>query len=175
MIKIIVIAVVVLVAGVLLFAATKPDVFRVERSAAIKAPPEKIFAVINDFGRWTAWSPYEKKDPAMKRTHSGPASGKGAVYAWDGNNEVGAGRMEITDSSAPARVVLNLDFTRPFEAHNVVEFTLDGKGDATKVTWAMRGPVPYFAKIIHVFIDMDTMVGRDFEAGLDNLKRITEK
>jgi len=168
------IAVLVLVAGVLLFAATKPDVFRVERAASIKAPPEKIFAVINDFGRWSAWSPYEKKDPAMKRTRSGPASGKGAVYAWEGNSEVGAGRMEITDSSAPARVVLNLDFTRPFEAHNVVEFTLEGKGEATKVTWAMRGPVPYLAKIAHVFFDMDKMVGRDFEAGLANLKAISE-
>jgi len=174
MIKIVLISLAVLVAGVLLFAATRPDVFRVERAASIKAPPEKIFAVINDFERWAAWSPYEKKDPAMKRTRSGPASGKGAVYAWDGNNEVGAGRMEITDAAAPSRVAINLDFTRPFEAHNAVEFTLDAKGNETMVTWAMRGPVPYFAKIIHVFIDMDKMVGRDFEAGLANLKAISE-
>jgi uncharacterized protein YndB with AHSA1/START domain len=174
MIKIVLISLAVLVAGVLLFAATRPDVFRVERAASIKAPPEKIFAVINDFERWAAWSPYEKKDPAMKRTRSGPASGKGAVYAWDGNNEVGAGRMEITDAAAPSRVAINLDFTRPFEAHNAVEFTLDVKGGETKVTWAMRGQVPYFAKIIHVFFDMDKMVGRDFEAGLANLKAISE-
>jgi uncharacterized protein YndB with AHSA1/START domain len=174
MIKIVLITLAVLVAGVLLAAAARPDVFRVERTASIKAPPEKIFAAINDFGRWAAWSPYEKKDPAMKRTRSGPASGKGAVYAWEGNNEVGAGRMEITDASAPARVVLNLDFTRPMEAHNVVEFTLDAKGGDTKVTWAMRGPVPYFAKIVHLFIDMDRMVGTDFEAGLANLKTISE-
>ena len=165
----------VALSGVLILTAMKPDVFRVERAASINAPPEKIFALLNDFDRWGAWSPYEKKDPAMKRTRSGPASGKGAVYAWEGNGEVGAGRMEITASSSPSRVSLNLDFTRPFEAHNLVEFTLEGKGDSTKVTWAMRGPIPYVAKIVHVFLDMDNMVGKDFETGLANLKTIAEK
>lgn len=171
----ILIAVVVLLAGLLIFAATKPDIFRVQRSASIKAPPEKIFPYINDFERWSAWSPYEKKDPAMKRTRSGPASGKGAVYAWEGNSEVGSGRMEITETSSPSRVALKLDFTRPMEAHNVVEFTLEGKDGMTNVTWAMQGPVPYLAKIVHVFFNMDSMVGKDFEAGLTNLKSIAEK
>lgn len=178
MIKAIVILGVVLavgLAGVLVLAAAKPDMFRVERAASIKAPPEKIFPLINDFDRWGAWSPYEKKDPAMKRTRTGPASGKGAVYAWQGNGEVGVGRMEITDSAAPSRVALNLDFSEPFEAHNRVEFTLEGKGDTTRVTWAMRGPVPYLAKVVHVIFDMDKMVGRDFEAGLASLKSIAEK
>jgi len=178
MIKAVVILGVVLavgLAGILVLAAAKPDMFRVERAASIKAPPEKIFPLINDFDRWGAWSPYEKKDPAMKRTRTGPASGKGAVYAWQGNGEVGVGRMEITDSAAPSRVALNLDFSEPFEAHNLVEFTLEGKGDTTKVTWAMRGPVPYVAKVVHVIFDMDKMVGRDFEAGLANLKALAEK
>jgi len=162
--------------GVLfILAAMKPDVFRVQRSASIKAPPEKVFPLINEFDRWSAWSPWEKKDPAMKRTRSGPAAGKGAVYAWEGNGEVGVGRMEITSSTSPSLVALNLDFTKPFEAHNQVEFALDGKGDSTNVTWTMRGPVPYLAKIVHVIFDMDKMVGKDFEAGLANLKTIAEK
>lgn len=165
----------VLVGGVLVLAALKPDTFRVQRTASIKAPPEKIFPFINEFERWSAWSPYEKKDPAMRRARSGPAAGKGAVYAWQGNKEVGVGRMEIMDSSLPSRVALSLDFSEPFEAHNVVEFTLDGTGESTQVTWAMRGPVPYLAKIVHVVIDMDQMVGRDFEAGLANLKAIAER
>jgi hypothetical protein len=178
MVKAIAIAGIVLalaLGALLILAAMKPDVFRVQRAASIKAPPEKIFPFINEFDRWSAWSPYEKKDPAMRRTRSGPASGKGAVYAWQGNKEVGVGRMEITDSALPSRVALNLDFTEPFEAHNVVEFTLEGKGDTTSVTWTMRGPVPYLAKIIHVLFDMDKMVGSDFEAGLANLKTVTEK
>jgi len=178
MIKAVAIAGVVLVlalGALLILAALKPDVFRVQRSATIKAPPEKVFPLINEFDRWSAWSPWEKKDPAMKRTRSGPAGGKGAVYAWEGNGEVGVGRMEITRSASPSLVALNLDFTKPFEAHNKVEFTLEGKGDSTHVTWTMRGPVPYVAKIVHVIFDMDKMVGKDFEAGLASLRTIAEK
>lgn len=175
MIKTILIVVVVLVAAILIFAATKPDTFRVQRSASIKAPPEKVFALINDFNRWGAWSPWEKKDPAMKRTFGAATSGKGAVYAWEGNKEVGQGRMEITESVPSSRVAIKLDFVKPFEAHNLVEFTLEPKGDVTDVRWAMRGDTPYFAKIIHVFINMDSMVGKDFEAGLASLKAAAEK
>jgi hypothetical protein len=174
MLKKIAVVVAVLIAGVLVFAATKPDTFRVQRSASIKAPPEKIAAVLGDFHAWQAWSPWEKMDPAMKRSYSGAEKGKGAAYAWEGNGKVGQGRMEITDA-APSRVALNLDFIKPFEAHNKVVFTLTPKGDATEVNWAMQGPVPYMAKIVHVFMDMDSMVGKDFEAGLANLKTITEK
>ena len=174
MIKTIVIVVAVLVAGVLIFAATKPDTFRVQRAASIKAPPEKIFAFINDFNRLDAWSPWEKKDPAMKRTFSAVTSGKGAAYAWEGNKDAGQGRMEIAESVPPSKVTITLDFVKPFEAHNIVEFTLEPKGDATNVKWAMQGDTPYFAKIIHVFIDVDSMVGKDFEAGLANLKAVTE-
>jgi uncharacterized protein YndB with AHSA1/START domain len=175
MLKIIAIVIVVLIAGVLILAATKPDTFRVQRAASIKAPPEKIFALINDFNRWGTWSPWEKKDPAMKRTFGATTSGKGAVYAWEGNKDVGQGRMEIAESVPSSKIALNLDFVKPFAAHNLVEFTLEPKGDATNVTWAMQGDTPYFAKIIHVFINMDKMVGKDFEAGLANLKANAEQ
>lgn len=175
MLKTIAIIIAVLIAAVLIFAATKPDTFRVQRAASIKAPPERIFPLINDFNRWGAWSPWEKKDPAMKRTFGAATSGKGAVYAWEGNKDVGQGRIEIAESVAPSRITLKLDFMKPFEAHNLVEFTLEPKGDATSITWAMQGDTPYFAKIIHVFFDMDKMVGKDFEAGLATLKSIAEK
>jgi len=173
--KIIAVVIIALIAGVLILAATKPDTFRVQRGTSITAPPEKIFALINDFNRWGEWSPWEKKDPAMKRTFGATTSGKGAVYAWEGNKDVGQGRMEIAESVAPSKVALKLDFVKPFEAHNLVEFMLEPRGDATNVTWAMRGDTPYFAKIIHVFINMDRMVGKDFEAGLANLKAAAEK
>jgi cellulose synthase/poly-beta-1,6-N-acetylglucosamine synthase-like glycosyltransferase len=175
MLKIIAIVVVVLLAALLIYAATKPDTFRVQRSASIKAPPEKIFVLINDFHSWGTWSPYEKKDPAMKRTYSGAANGKGAVYEWDGDKNVGKGRMEITESSPPSQVTIKLDFIKPFEAHNIVEFTVEPKGDSGNVTWAMHGHTPYIAKVVHVFFDMDSMVGKDFENGLANLKAVAEK
>jgi len=175
MLKTIVIVVVVLIAGVLIAAATKPDTFRVQRAASINAPPEKVFALINDFKAWPSWSPWEKKDPAMKRTYGATTSGKGATYAWDGNKDVGQGRMEIADSILPSKIALKLDFLKPFEAHNTVEFALKPERDATSVTWAMQGDTPYFAKIIHVFINMDNMVGKDFETGLANLKAAAEK
>jgi uncharacterized protein YndB with AHSA1/START domain len=164
-----------LIAGVLLLAATKPDSFQVRRSASIKAPPEKVFALINDFKAWTAWSPWEKKDPAMKRSYGPTTSGKGAAYGWEGDKNVGQGSMEITDARSPSHIALKLDFLKPFEAHNTVEFTLTHEAGATSVTWTMTGPVPFFAKIIHVFVNMDKMVGKDFEAGLANLKREAEK
>ena len=129
MIKAVAILVVLLLAGVLIFAATKPDTFRVQRAISIKAPPEKIFPFVNDLHSFGTWSPYEKKDPAMKRTFSGPPSGKGAVYEWEGDKNVGKGRMEIADTAPPSNVTINLDFVKPFEAHNIVVFTLEPRGD----------------------------------------------
>ena len=175
MLKKIAIVVAVIIAGILIFAATKPDTFRVQRAASIKAPPEKVFALINDFKRWDAWSPWEKKDPAMKRTFGATTSGKGATYAWEGNKDVGQGSMEIAESVPPSKVTIKLDFLKPFEAHNLVEFRLEPKGDTTNITWSMQGDTPYFAKIIHVFINMDSMVGKDFEAGLANLRAVAER
>lgn len=166
---------IVAVSGVLIYAATKPDTFQVERSARIKAPPEKIFPLINDLRAFNRWSPFEKKDPAMKRSYSGPESGKGAVYEWDGNSNIGKGRLTIADTSPPSKVRINLDMTDPFDAHNIVEFTLEPQGDSTNVTWAMQGKIPYMAKIVHVVFNMDKMVGDDFEVGLANLKAIAEK
>jgi uncharacterized protein YndB with AHSA1/START domain len=163
------------VAAVLIFAATKPDTLRVERAASIKAPPEKIFPLINDFHQWGAWSPYETRDPAMQRSFSGPNSGKGAVYGWNGNKNVGSGRMEILDAPPPGKVVIKLDFFKPFEGHNTAEFTLLPRGDTTNVTWLMHGPAPFMSKLMQVFINMDNMIGKDFAVGLANLKRITEK
>jgi uncharacterized protein YndB with AHSA1/START domain len=179
MLKTVVLAVVALlvvaIAAVLILAANKPDTFRVQRSTSIKAPPEKVFALINDMRAWGAWSPWEKKDPAMKRTYSGAASGQGAAYAWEGDSNVGKGRMEIAEATPPSKIVIKLDFERPLEAHNVVAFTMEPRGDPTNVTWDMQGPTPFFAKIIHVFMDVDKMVGNDFETGLANLKAAAER
>ena len=175
MVKTIVIAVLAVIAALLIYAATKPDTFALERSTSIKAPPEKIFALFNDFHHWTAWSPWEKLDPALKRTYSGAEAGKGAVYEWEGNNKVGKGRMEIEDSVAPSKVAIDLHFLKPFEARNVAEFTLASQGDATNVTWKMHGPSPYLSKVMTLFFSMDKMVGKDFETGLANLKAVAEQ
>jgi len=175
MFKTIALAVVVVIAGFLLYATTRPDTFRIERSATIAAPPEKVFALLNDFKNWGSWSPWEKKDPAMKRTMGATSSGQGAHYAWDGNKDVGQGSMTITESVPPSRLAINLDFIKPFEGHHKVEFTLAKEGEGTKITWAMHGPVPYISKIMHIFFNIDKMVGGDFEAGLRNLKALAEK
>jgi len=163
------------VAIVLVLAATKPDRFSVQRATTVKALPETIFPLISDFHQWGSWSPYEHKDPAMKRSYSGAASGEGAVYAWDGNKNVGSGRMEILDASAPSKVVIKLDFFTPFEGHNIAEFTMLPQGDATSLTWLMHGPARFMSKLMQVFMNIDNMVGKDFEVGLANLKRLTEK
>jgi hypothetical protein len=173
MLKKIALAVVVLVVAVLAFATTRPDSFRVQRSASIKAPPEKISPLINDFHSWASWSSYEKLDPAMKRTYSGAPSGKGAVYEWDGNSKAGKGRMEITDTS-PRSTTIKLDFVKPLESHSVAQFTLEPKGDSTNVTWSMEGPSPYVTKVMGLFFNMDRMIGKDFESGLANLKTVAE-
>lgn len=162
------------IAAVLIVAASRPDIFEVRRRITISAAPERIFNLINDFRSWAEWSPWEKKDPAMKRELKGPDKGVGSVYEWDGDRNVGKGRMEIRESSVPSRVVINLDFVKPFEAHNRVEFTIEPEGDSSNVAWSMRGSTPYFAKIVHLFFDMDKMVGKDFEAGLASLKAIAE-
>jgi len=172
---IIAIAVAIAIAIVLILAATKPDTFSVRRVTMVSAPPEKIFPLINDFHQWGTWSPWEDKDPAMKRTYSGAGTGKGAVYAWDGNKNVGTGRMEILEVSAPSKIVIKLDFFKPFEAHNTAEFTMLPQGDATSLTWLMHGPAPFMSKVMQVFMNMDKMIGKDFEAGLAKLKKLTER
>ena len=175
MIATIVSAVLVLIAALLGFAATKPATFRVRRAASIKARPEKVFPFLADFHQWTSWSPWEKLDPALQRTYGGAASGKGAVYEWEGNKKVGKGRMEITEAQPPSKLTIKLDFLKPFEAHNVTEFALDGKADTTDVTWSMTGPNTFMTKVMSLFTSMDRMIGKDFEAGLANLKALAER
>lgn len=169
------IALAVLIAIILIVAAMRPDTFRVQRSIDINAPAEKIFPLINDYRHWGSWSPYEKVDPAMQRTFSGAPNGKGSVYEWNGNKNVGRGRMEILDTTPASKVVIKLDFFSPFEAHNTAEFTMQPKGSATNVTWAMHGPVPYMMKIMHMFMNMDRMCGDQFQQGLTSMKAVAEK
>ncbi len=163
------------IAAILVLAATKPGTLRVQRSISIKAPAEGIFPLISDFHQWLTWSPYEQKDPAMKRTYGGAERGKGAAYAWDGDKNVGSGRMEILEASAPQKIVIKLDFFTPFEGHNTAEFTMLPQGDGTRVTWLMHGPANFMSRLIQVFMNLDNMIGKDFEAGLANLKKLTEK
>ena len=174
---IIAVIIAIAIAAILIFAATKPDVLSVQRSISIKAPPEKILAAINDFHRWRSWSPYEEKDPGMERIYSGNNAGKGAIYQWNGSKNVGSGRMEILDTT-PSKTTIKLDFFTPFEGHNTAEFKALPRRDATtlvtNLTWAMQGPSPFMSKMMQVFINMDRMIGKDFETGLANLKDLAE-
>lgn len=175
MIKLVLMVLAALLAGLLIYAFLQPDSFRVERSALVKAPPEKIFALVNDFHAWEAWSPWEKIDPTIKRTYGGASAGKGAIYEWSGNKDIGQGRMEIVESAPPAKVLLKLDFVTPFEAHNMVEFLLETQGDSTRVTQAMYGPSPFISKLMGLFFNMDKMVGDKYDEGLASIKAIAEK
>jgi hypothetical protein len=174
-IAIIAIVLAIAIAVILILAATKPNRFSIQRATTVKAAPEKIFPLINDFHQWGSWSPYETKDPAMKRSYSGADSGRGAVYGWDGNKNVGSGRMEILVTTVPTKIVIKLDFFTPFEGHNTAEFTMLPQGDATHLNWLMHGPASFMSKVMQVFINLDHMIGKDFEIGLANLKSLTEK
>jgi uncharacterized protein YndB with AHSA1/START domain len=174
MLKTILLAAVAALALLLIYAATRPDSFRVERSMRIQAQPDKVFALINDLHSFNTWNPFEKKDPAIKGSYSGAASGKGAAYGWQ-SDKVGVGSMEIVDTAPASRVTMKLDFVKPFEAHNIAEFTLAPDAGATRVTWAMHGPAPFISKLMQVFFSMDKMVGKDFEDGLSNLKTLAER
>lgn len=175
MLKKIAAVIAVLILGVLGYAATRPDTFQVRRSAAINAAPERIYPLLNDFRQWGTWSPWEKLDPALQRRFSGAASGPGSVYEWEGNKDVGKGRMEIVDATPPSKVTIKLDFLEPFEAHNTTEFTLTpSAGAGTTVDWVMRGNNTFPGKVMSVFMDMDRMIGKDFEAGLANMKAAAE-
>lgn len=170
-----VLLVAIVVGGVLAYASTRPDDFTLTRSVVVAAPPEKIFPLISDFRQWTAWSPWEHRDSAMKRELSGADSGVGAVYAWSGNSDVGSGRMEILEAAPPSKVSIQLDFIAPIEARNLTEFTLTPTADGTEVAWTMSGKQPLLAKVFDLLMNMDRIVGADFEAGLANLKAAAEK
>ena len=144
-------------------------------NTVINAPAEKVFPLIADFHEWRKWSPWEDRDPELKRTYSGAERGKGAVYAWEGNKNVGSGRMEILEANSPSQVLIQLDFLKPFEAHNIAEFTMLPQGNATNLNWVMSGPAPFMSKVMQVFMSFDKMIGKDFEAGLAKIKSTAEK
>jgi uncharacterized protein YndB with AHSA1/START domain len=173
---IVTVAIVVVITGIVLFADTRPNIIQVTRSITIQAPAEKIFPLIDDFHHWPGWAPQDKEDPTMKRIYSGEESGAGAISDWQGTGNAGKGRMTIMESAAPNKVVVRVDFVRPFVAHNVNEFVLEPSepGTSTRVTWTMRGPNLFFMKVLGVFVNMDRMLGKHFEAGLQNLKIVSE-
>jgi uncharacterized protein YndB with AHSA1/START domain len=175
MLKKILISITAIVVLLLTFAATRPDSFRVERSITIQAPAAKIFPLLNDFHHFPSWSPWQHLDTAMKTTFSGAASGVGAVYDWDGNDQVGAGRMEIMQTAADSKVTVKLDFYRPFASQNTSEYAIQTAGGTSTVTWAMYGPSPYISKLMGLFVSMDSMIGKDFEKGLSALRTVAEK
>jgi uncharacterized protein YndB with AHSA1/START domain len=168
----IVLGLVVLV--VLVLAFRQPDTYAVERRLTVNASPESVFAQINDFHKWEAWSPWAKLDPAMKTTYSGAPAGPGAVYEWTGNSDVGSGRMEIKQSMPPSEVAIAMHFMEPIDSKSVITFQLSPKDGGTEVIWTMRGDSPFMTKVMGVFSSMDKMVGPDFEKGLAQLKSVVE-
>ena len=173
LIKVLIVVAVVIVLF-LIIVATRPSEFQITRTATMNAPPEAVFAQVNDFHKWSAWSPWEHKDPAMKRTFEGPSAGIGAVYRWAGNKEVGEGSMTITESRPSDLIRIRLEFLKPFAATNTTEFTFKPQGEQTVVTWSMAGRNNFVAKAVHLFMDMDKMVGSDFEKGLAAMKTVVE-
>lgn len=165
----------VAIAALLIYAATRPDTFRIERSATFKATPDKVFEQINDLHRWQAWSAWEYKDHDMQRTYGGTPSGVGATYAWAGNRNVGKGRMTITESIPNQKVQIKLDFLAPMEAHHMADLIITPEPDGARLSWAMYGTQPFIGKVFSVFMDMDKMVGKDFEDCLNNLRAVVEK
>lgn len=168
--------IVVCVVGIVIYAQlTQPDTFRVERAININAPADKIYGIVTDLRRGVEWSPYEKKDPGMKKTFTGPATGPGSQLAWDGNGDVGAGTLTIADVTAPSKVVLKLDMTRPMDGHNTIEYDLTPVGGGTRMNWSMHGPMNIVSKVMCSFLSLDKMIGGDMEQGLQNLKTLAER
>ena len=173
MFKKVAIVIAALIVGILIFAATKPDTFHFERAATINASPDEIVPLLVDFHKWPAWSPWEKLDPNMKRTYSGAEAGMGAIYEWEGNSDVGAGRMEIM-SATPTQVDIKLEFIAPMATSNTTKFVLTPAASGTNVTWTMDGPMPYMSKLMTVFVSMESLLREDFESGLAQLKAAAE-
>jgi hypothetical protein len=157
--------------GILGYAATLPDTFRVTRSLSMAAPPERIFPLINDLKQMNQWNPFAKQDPTIKIVYRGPASGKGATYSWTGS-KAGEGTLEIIGSRMPSSVSMQLDMTRPMESHNTIVFSLELNGSMTHVNWTMTGDCPYIAKVIGVIFNMEKMIGGEFDKGLADLRAL---
>jgi hypothetical protein len=175
MVETILIALALIIFVLLIIVALQPSEFRVVRTAAMAAPAPAVFAQVNDFHNWEAWSPWAKLDPAMKQSYEGPPAGTGAIYTWNGSKQVGEGRMTITESRPSDLVRINLEFFKPFAANNLTEFTFRPAGNHTEVTWNMTGKNNFIAKAIHLFMNMDKMVGGQFEQGLAQMKSVVEK
>ncbi len=174
MVKTTLFVVAAVIAVLLIYAAFKADSFRLARSAMVAAPPDKVFALINDLRQFNTWNPFAKMDPGVVMAYDSTSAGVGGAYHWQGDKS-GAGRMQIVESVPSQRVTAKLDFSKPFEAHNRVDFTIEPQGGGSAVTWAMSGPMPYLNRLMTIFFDMDKTVGKDFEAGLANLKAMAEK
>jgi len=174
MLKTILIALAVIIVVLVVIVALQPSDFRVARSATISAPPPAVFAQVNDFHKWEAWNPWGKVDPAMKQTYEGAPAGPGAIYTWSGNNEVGEGRMTITDSRPSELIRVKLEFFKPFAATNTAEFAFKPEGNQTLVTWSMFGEKNFMAKAVHLVMNMDKMIGGQFEKGLADMKSAVE-
>jgi hypothetical protein len=177
MLEVFLIVLLVLAAIVAVFVAVvamQPSEFRVTRSATMSAPPSDVFAQVNDFHKWQAWSPWAKLDPAMKLTYDGAPAGTGAIYAWAGNSKVGEGRMTMTESHPSELITIKLEFMKPFKATHTAEFTFKPQGNQTVATWSMLGRKNFILKAFGLFMSMDKMVGGDFEKGLANMKSLVE-
>jgi hypothetical protein len=174
MLRLIIIAIIIVIAAIIIYAASRPNKFRIERFTTMNAPPEAIFAQLNNFHAWEAWSPWEKLDPAVKRSYSGAEEGVGAKYEWVGNRELGAGNMEIIKSTPHSSLLITIEFLVPFKAINTIEFTLSQEGNATRVSEAMYGPSPFVSKLMGLVFSMDKMVGSKFDEGLSTIKAIVE-
>ncbi|HEY7688092.1 MAG TPA: SRPBCC family protein [Dongiaceae bacterium] len=174
MLEIVLIAIAVIIVALVVVVALQPAAFRVERSIAIAAPPAAVFAQVNDYRNWRPWSPYEKLDPDMKRSYEGPSAGTGAIYSWAGNKNAGEGRATIIESRPGERIRIKLEFKKPFEATNTAEFTFKPEGDRTLVTWSLAGERNFFFKAVHLFMNVDKMVGGQFDEGLAALKAVAE-
>lgn len=170
----ILIAVAVIVVGFIVVVLLQPPDFRIQRTATINAAPADVFAQVNNFHPWEAWSPWAKLDPAAKSTFEGPAAGVGAIFTWSGNNKVGEGRMTIEESRPSELIRIKLEFLRPFKATNTAEFTFKPEGSQTVVNWSMFGKYNFMSKAFCLFMNMDKMVGGDFEKGLANMKAVVE-
>lgn len=174
MFKKILIALAIVVVAFVVVVLVQPSSFRVERSTDVAAPADIVFGYVEDFHRWTDWSPWDKLDPAQTRTYEGAESGKGAIFAWSGNDKVGEGRMTIVDARPHEKVTVNLEFLKPWKSTNEVTFLLAPAGDGTKVTWRMDGEYDFVGKAMSLFMDMDSMIGKDFEMGLASLEGLAE-
>lgn len=175
MLKKVLLALAIVCVGLCALIATRPDKFTIQRSAVIAAAPDKVFPHINDFHKWDAWSPWEKLDPKMQKSYTGAPAGQGAVYDWKGNDDVGTGRMTIVESAAGQKILIKLEFLEPWTAVNDTTFEFKPEGTGTAVTWRMEGKSDFMGKAMGLLMDMDSMIGKDFDQGLANLKGVVEK